>query len=72
MAAGHGRRWITRLHRYQTDSVMLALARRFTATAADHLSMLRPTKPSSAGSNVTDASMVVSTPIAIADRRRPA
>ena len=65
MAAGHGRRWITRLQRYQPDCVGSRCARRLTP-GSDHLSILRPTKPRSAGRSVTAASIVVSTPIAIA------
>ena len=61
IAAGHGRRWITWLHRGQPDSRISPSGR--LRWGRPNLSMLRPTKPSSAGSSVTDASIVMSTPI---------
>ena len=59
MAASQGRRWMNRLQRYQRD-VSYARASLLT-NGTCRRSMLRPAKPSMAGSRVTEAAMVTST-----------
>ena len=67
-AAGNGRRWISRLHRYQKPSRTCT----FLPTIGTwNLSMLCPTKPSTAGSSVSEIAIVSAT-ARIAPVARPA